>query len=59
MVDQWVKYVNNFDILVEEALKICVRNSLQTILELLHGDGTSPPSPILKLYMSLKNNKVD
>lgn len=59
MVEQWVKYVNNFDLLMEEALRVCVRNSLQVMFEALHGDGSTPPSPILKLYVNLKHNRVN
>lgn len=58
MVDQWVKYVHNFDILMEEALKVCARNSLQAIYEALHGDGSSPPSPVIKLSINLTHNRV-
>lgn len=59
MVDQWVKYVSNFDVLMEEALRVCVRNSLQVMYEALHGDGSSPPSPVIKLSINLTNNRVD
>lgn len=58
MVDQWVRYVHNFDILMEEALKVCARNSLQVLYEALHGDGSSPPSPVIKLNVNLTNNRV-
>lgn len=58
MADEWVQYVTNFDLLMEEALKICVRNSLQYMFEALHGDGTTPPSPMLKLFANLRSNRV-
>lgn len=58
MMDQWVKYVHNFDILMEEALKVCARNSFQVLYEALHGDGSSPPSPVIKLSINLTNNRV-
>lgn len=58
MGEQWVKYVYNFDIVLEEALKICIKNSLKTIFEALHGDGTTGPNPLLKLYVHLINNRV-
>lgn len=58
MADQWLGYVRNFDTLMEEALKVCVRNSLQNMFEAIHGDGTTAPSPILKLFANLKNNRV-
>lgn len=58
MAEQWIKCVGSFDRLMEEALKICVRNSLQSMYEALHGDGTTAPSPVLKLFANLKNNRV-
>lgn len=58
MADEWLAYVHNFDTLMQEALKVCVRNSLQTMFEALHGDGTTTPSPILKLFANLKHNRV-
>lgn len=58
MADQWLGYVHNFDILMQEALKVCVRNSLQRMFEALHGDGTTTPSPILKLFANLRYNRV-
>lgn len=58
MADQWLAYVKNFDTLMQEALKVCVRNSLQRMFEALHGDGTTTPSPILKLFANLKHNRV-
>lgn len=58
MADQWIKFVENFDALFEEAVKITVRNSLKYMYEALHGDGTTGPSPLIKLNISLKNNKI-
>lgn len=58
MAGQWIKYIYNFDILVEEALRVCVKNSMQSMYEALHGDGTTEPTPILKLQANLKHNRV-
>lgn len=58
MVDQWVKYIINFDVLVEEALKVCVKNSLQDMFLALHGDDTTGPNPLLKLNAQLLHNRV-
>jgi len=43
---------------VGEALKQCVRSSLQIMLDVLHGDGTTGPTQILKLSASIKNSAV-
>lgn len=58
MADQWIKYIANFDILLEEALRMCVNNSMEAMYEALHGDGTTDPSPILKVEANLKKNRV-
>lgn len=58
MTDQWIRYINNFDLLLQEALRICVKNTLKFMYETLHGYGSSDPSPILKVYANLKNNRV-
>lgn len=59
MTNQWVRYINNFDRLMEEALKICCKNSLQSMHEALHGDGTTDPNPLIKLGVNLIGNKVE
>lgn len=58
MAKQWVRYINNFDILIEEALKICCRNSLQSVYEALHGDGVMGPNCVLKIEANLNSNRV-
>jgi hypothetical protein len=46
------------DGVIEEALKQCVKASLQVMLEALHGDGTTGPTQILKVSATLKNSAV-
>ncbi|KAG5894356.1 hypothetical protein JTB14_031917 [Gonioctena quinquepunctata] len=58
MANQWVKYINNFDRLMEEALKICCKNSLELMHETLHGDGTTEPNPLIKLTANLTDNRI-
>ncbi|XP_023311334.1 dynein heavy chain 2, axonemal [Anoplophora glabripennis] len=58
MANQWIKYINNFDTLMEEALKICCKNSLESVYEAVHGDGTTNPTPLLKLSANLVNNRI-
>ncbi|KAK4876213.1 hypothetical protein RN001_012635 [Aquatica leii] len=59
MADQWIQYICNFDLLIEEALRICVKNSMHAMYEALHGDGSTQPSPILKLEANLKYNRIN
>lgn len=58
MVQQWSRYVLRIDALLEEALLHCVRNSLNAMYTVLHGDGTTGPQPLLKMTATLKDNKV-
>lgn len=58
MANEWITYINNFDTLIEEALKICCRNTLSAMYECLHGDDTLGPNPLLELVTSLKENRV-
>ncbi|XP_057654894.1 dynein axonemal heavy chain 2 isoform X2 [Diorhabda carinulata] len=58
MANQWIKYINNFDTLMEEALKICCKNSLELMYEALHGDGTTEPNPLIKLGAQLTDNRI-
>lgn len=58
MANQWIKYVNHFDRLMEEALKIGCKNALQFMYESLHGDGTTDPTPLIKLEANLTDNRV-
>nr|XP_015838947.1 PREDICTED: dynein heavy chain 2, axonemal [Tribolium castaneum] len=59
MANQWITYINNFDTLVEEALKISCRNTLNHMYECLHGDDTLGPNPVLELTASLKANRIN
>ncbi|KAB0795300.1 hypothetical protein PPYR_12139 [Photinus pyralis] len=58
MGDRWVSYIHNIDVVIEEALRICTRNSLRTMHLALHGDGGTQPSPILRLEATLKSNRI-
>lgn len=57
MVEHWISYVKKFDLLVEEALKVCVKNSLNIMLNALKS-GTISMSPLIKLQITLKNDRV-
>lgn len=58
MADQWIKYINNFDRVLEEAIRTSIKNSLRNIYEALHGDETTDPGPCLKLTILLHHKKV-
>lgn len=58
MGDVWHKFILQLDILMEESLRLCVKVSLQTFMQLLHGDGTTGPSPIIGVSLNLVDNKV-
>jgi hypothetical protein len=58
MDQNWVHYINKVDAVIEEALKQCVRESLQIMFEALHRDRTACPRQILKVSTTLENNTV-
>ncbi|KAJ1520022.1 hypothetical protein ONE63_004252 [Megalurothrips usitatus] len=58
MMDHWARFISKIDILVEEALRLCFKNSLQVMYEVLHGDGTSGPTPLIVLRTNLVNNQI-
>ncbi|XP_034231069.1 dynein heavy chain 2, axonemal [Thrips palmi] len=58
MMDHWARFVSKMDLLVEEALRLCFKNSLQVMYEVLHGDGTTGPSPLIVLRTDLLNNQI-
>lgn len=58
MLDHWARFVTKIDLLVEEALRLCFKNSLQIVCEVLHGDGTTGPSPLITIRADLVNNQV-
>lgn len=58
MGDTWHKFIMQLDTLLEEALRLCSKFSLQVFLQLLHGDGTTGPSPLMKVTLTLTENKV-
>jgi hypothetical protein len=58
MGKHWDLYICKMDGVTGEALKQCVRSSLQTMLDALHGNGTTGTTQILKLSASLKDRAV-
>ncbi|XP_050561707.1 dynein axonemal heavy chain 2 [Spodoptera frugiperda] len=57
MAEHWIKYVRRFDKLLEDALRLGIKSTMQNMYKCVHGDGTMAPSPLLKmdLYLVGKN----
>lgn len=58
MGEHWHKFISKLDLLLEEALRLSVKYSMQILLSVLHGDGTTGPSPLIKINTDLTDNKV-
>ncbi|KAI8853504.1 dynein heavy chain, N-terminal region 2-domain-containing protein [Chytridium lagenaria] len=62
--NQWVRYVEKIDSMVEESLRIAVKRSLQEISKSINGegknrDGTAEVHPLFKVNVILESQKVD
>ncbi|XP_078053365.1 dynein heavy chain 2, axonemal kl-2 [Augochlora pura] len=57
-MQQWKDYLNRIDIVIQESLRLCLRGSLETMHVALHGDGTSPPSPLILIHADLVDAKI-
>ncbi|KAJ3217500.1 Dynein heavy chain 2, axonemal [Dinochytrium kinnereticum] len=62
--NQWVRYVEKIDSIVEESLRIAVKRSLQEISKAINGegknrDGTAEVHPLFKVNVILESQKVD
>lgn len=58
MGSEWIEYVRKFDSLVQEALRTCIKNSITTFYNTLHGDGTMGPSPLIAIDIDLSGRTV-
>lgn len=58
MTKEWLDYIKKIDNIILEALQACVKHSLQTMYDRLHGDGTMGPRPLIEIDIDLKNGKV-
>lgn len=58
MAKEWYDYIVKFDSMMQEALVMCAKNSLQSIYSALHGDGSVGPSPILSMTVDIEDKKV-
>lgn len=58
MANDWLEYIRKLDRLVQDALKLCARNSMQGLFNALHGDGNLGPSPLLRVKVDLADGKI-
>lgn len=56
---EWKNFVTKIDLKLEEALKACVKRSLQDLTRTLNGDSKSEPSPLFKVQAVLDSAKMD
>lgn len=57
-MSEWTIFLMKLDTLLEEAFRLCLKNSMNLMYEALHGDGTTAPSPLLLLEADLLDNRV-
>ncbi|KAJ8670786.1 hypothetical protein QAD02_002045, partial [Eretmocerus hayati] len=58
-LNEWRRYLMNFDRLLEEALKVSIKNSLLVMYEALHGDGATSPTALLQIKADLIDSKIN
>lgn len=46
------------DKLIEEAIRICARNSLQSVYSTLHGNGVLNPNALFHVVLDIKETSV-
>ncbi|CAK9808028.1 Dynein axonemal heavy chain 2 [Anthophora quadrimaculata] len=57
-IEAWKNFLNRFDVVICEAFRLCLLGSLETMYSALHGDGTTPPSPLILVHVDLIDNKM-
>ncbi|KAG5317386.1 DYH2 protein, partial [Pseudoatta argentina] len=55
---EWKDYLMKIDTVIEEAIRLCLKNSLTIMFEVLHGTDTSGPSPLLLIQADIIDNKI-
>jgi dynein heavy chain len=56
---EWKAYVEKVDKKIEEALKKCVKTSLQELCRALNGDNKTEPSPLFRISAVLDDIRMD
>ena len=51
----WLRYTDRMDRMVEEAFRLNVKWSLQSLSRAINGDGKTSPNPLFKVNVILKN----
>ena len=41
MAEHWIKYVRRYDRLLEDALRLAIKQTMQNMFRCVHGDGKS------------------
>ena len=55
---QWVRYTEKMDKMVEEAFRLNIKWSLQELSKAINGDGKSAPNPLFRVKVCLQGDKV-
>ncbi|XP_037870398.1 dynein axonemal heavy chain 2 isoform X3 [Bombyx mori] len=58
MAEYWVRYVRRFDRLLEDALRLAIKGTMQNIYKCVHGDGTMAPAPLIKMKLFLTGKDI-
>ncbi|KAG6451923.1 hypothetical protein O3G_MSEX007393 [Manduca sexta] len=58
MAEYWIKYVRRFDCLLEDALRLAIKATMQNLYKCVHGDGTMAPSPLIKMNLYLVGKDI-
>lgn len=58
MQEHWFHYTERVDCILEEAIRLNVKRSLQVMSRTINGDGKSAPDPVFKVRVILDKEKV-
>jgi hypothetical protein len=58
MTNLWIDYIRKIDKLIENALVICTKRSLEKILLMIGGNNRIRPEPILQVLLDLTGTAV-
>jgi dynein heavy chain len=54
----WIKYTEKMDHMVEEALRLNIKWSLQELSKAINGDGKTSPNPLFKVKVVLNDKQI-
>ncbi|XP_072759448.1 dynein axonemal heavy chain 2 [Anoplolepis gracilipes] len=57
--EEWKDYLIKIDTVIEEAMRLCLKNSLTIMFEALHGADTTGPSLLLLVQAYIIDNKIN